>query len=261
MVLTTYKKKGIRLTHVWFATAKELQELAKGRAGSDVFFIHGAKYIDGPFSTMVFEQPSLIKHITDEEADVWGTYGKHLKAYIKRSIREESTVQIFRGNDISPELLDTCAELYEQMKAAKGMVDTFNRLLAESYTKQDALVISMDYVNNKPVGFNAYIADDSHFRTWLTAFAFREEEFDAQVVSRAHQLLEWETMRYCCQKGIVSYDFGGIESFDNPNGIDQFKINFAKEGDRVTYDNFLLGSSLLGKAGIVAYKLYKKVKK
>lgn len=45
-------------------------------------------------------------------------------------------------------------------------------------------------------------------------------------------------MRYCYQHGITSYDFGYIESFDNPNGIDKFKINFAKEGERVTYDNY-----------------------
>lgn len=261
MVLTTYRKKGIRLTHVWFASEDELQRLVKGRAGTDVFFVHGAKYIDCPTSIMVFEQPSLIKHIPENEAAVWETYGKHLKAYIKRSIREETEVRVFCARDISSDLLDICAKLYEQMKAAKGMDDTFNRRLAESYAKQDALVIAMAYVKQRPVGFSAYIADDAHFRAWLTAFAFREEEFDAQVVSRAHQLLEWETMRYCCRSGITSYDFGGIVSFDNPNGIDKFKLNFAKEGERVTYDNFLLGSSLLGKAGIVAYKFYKKVKK
>ena len=38
-------------------------------------------------------------------------------------------------------------------------------------------------------------------------------------------------------------------------------MTFAREGEQVTYDNFLLGSSLLGKAGIAAYKLYKKIRK
>lgn len=112
------------------------------------------------------------------------------------------------------------------------------------------LLVSQACVGNTVVGFKASIVDERHLRGWVSAFAFR-----------AHQLLEWETMRCCCQKGITSYDFGGIESFDNPNGIDKFKMTFAKEGERVTYDNFLLGSSLLGKAGIAAYKLYKKVRK
>ena len=261
MVLATYKKHGLRLTHVWFAAEAELQELRKHRCGTDVFYIHGAAFQDNLSAMMIFRQKSLIKHICGTEDDVWATYGKHLKSYIKRSQREGSDIRIYRGEQITKELLDHCADLYEQMKAAKGIPDDFNRSLAECYIREDALDIVMACVEGQPLGFNAYIADKTHFRTWLTAFAFREEEFDAQVVSRAHQLLEWETMRYCCRNGITSYDFGGITSFDNPNGIDKFKMTFAKEGEQVTYDNFLLGNSLVGKAGIAAYKLYKKVRK
>lgn len=84
---------------------------------------------------MVFEQLSFIKHLPENEAEVRETYGKHLKAYIKRSIREESKVRIFRAAEITAELLDICVERYEQMKAAKGMEDTFNRQLAASYAK------------------------------------------------------------------------------------------------------------------------------
>lgn len=260
MVLTTYKKKGIRLSHVWFADQNDVLQLISSHPKTDLLYVHGTDYILSTFSYNVFRQNSLIKHFNGSEDDVWTTYGKHLKAYIKRSIREESVVRIFRGSEIAPELMDMCAALYEQMKAAKGIPDDFNRSLAEKYAQQNALVISMAYVNQTPVGFNAYIADNMHFRTWLTAFAFREEEFDAQVVSRAHQLLEWETMRYCCQNGITSYDFGGLVSFENPNGIDKFKMTFAKEGERVTYDNFLVGISVVGKAAVIGYKLLKKVR-
>jgi len=206
-------------------------------------------------------QYSLIKHISDSEDEIWNTYGKHLKAYIKRSQREGSFVRIFKGNEIGAELFDQCAALYEQMKKAKGIPDVFNRKLAEGYANDNALVISIAYVNNCPVGFTAFIADETHFRAWLTAFAFREEEFDTQAVSRAHQLLEWETMRYCCQNGITSYDFGGIYSFEDPNGIDKFKINLAKEGERVTYDNYLVGVSPLGKMAVLGYKLLRKIRK
>lgn len=261
MVQVTYKKKGIRLTHIWFANADELQRLTKGKSHTDILFVHAGKYSHSSNSVMISKQDSLIKDLNCSEEDIWNSYGKHLKAYIKRSQREETVIRIFRGEEINAGLLDVCGDLYEQMKASKGIPDTFNRSLAEQYIKKDALVICVAYVNEIPVGFNAYIADDTHFRTWLTAFAFCEEECDAQVVSRAHQLLEWETMRYCCQNGITSYDFGGVANFEEPNGIDKFKMNFAKEGQRISYDNYLVGISLLGKVVIRGYKLIKKARK
>ena len=62
-------------------------------------------------------------------------------------------------------------------------------------------------------------------------------------------------MRYCFQNGITSNDFGGIASFEEPNGIDRFKMTFAKEGQRITYDNFLAGVSPVGKMAILGYTL------
>lgn len=44
----------------------------------------------------------------------------------------------------------------------------------------------------------------------------------------------------------------------NPNGIDNFKVAFAKEGEQGTYDNYLVGVSLVGKAVIIGYKFLKK---
>ena len=261
MVLTTYKKKGIRLTHVWFADENEVSELLLHTPKTDILFFHAVKYRKSAFSFHHSHQESLIKEISDSEEAIWSSYGKHLKSYIKRGQREGAEIQILRAEQITGEVLDICGNLYEQMKASKGMPDAFNRGLAECYCRADALIIVMAYVNSVPVGFNAYIADDTHFRAWLTAFAFREEEFDAQAVSRAHQLLEWETMRWCSQNGITSYDFGGIASFENPNGIDKFKMTFAKEGQRVTYDNYLVGVSPIGKAAVLGYKLLKKFRK
>lgn len=261
MVLTTYKKKGIRLTHVWFSTENELRELAKGKASTDVFYIHGAKYIDLPCSIMVFDQFSLIKHISKNESEIWATFGKHLRKFINRSVSEGTTIRLLSGPDITDEILSTCLRLYNKMKEDKGVPGTFNTALAKQYATAGNLLVSLAVVDDTVVGFKASILDAHHLRGWVSAFAFREGEFDAQVISRAHQLLEWETMRHCCHNGITSYDFGGIDSFENPNGIDNFKMAFAKEGERVTYDNFLMGSSLLGKAGIAAYKLYKNIKK
>lgn len=260
MVTVTYRKKCIRLQHVWFADRQELAALA-AEPGADLLFVHGSEYTGLSHSIHLSAQHSLIKALDSDPDVVYKTFGKHLRKFINRSISEGTTIRLLSGTEITDDVLDTCLHLYNKMKEDKGLPGTFNTTLAKQYAESDDLLVSLAIVNDTVVGFKASIVDDLHLRGWVSAFAFREEEFDAQVVSRAHQLLEWETMRHCCQNGIISYDFGGIDSFENPNGIDKFKMTFAKDGERVTYDNFLLGRSLLGKVGIAAYKLYKNVKK
>lgn len=261
MVLTTYKKKGVRLTHVWFVDTREITRLATEHKNTDLLFVHGAEFAALPHAVCLGKQHSLIKNLDADENAVYQTFGKHLRKFIQRSIGEGSVVRILSGVEITDEVLDTCLRLYNKMKADKNLPGTFNTALAKRYAQTGNLIVSQAYIGDTVVGFKASIVDEHHLRGWVSAFAFREEEFDAQVVSRAHQLLEWETMRHCCQNGIVSYDFGGIDSFENPNGIDKFKMTFAKEGQRVTYDNYLVGVSPVGKIAVWGYQILRKIRK
>ena len=55
MVLTTYKKKGIRLSHAWFVTPDELASLTQTHKGkTDLMYVHGAQS-SPPKDTTIFE--------------------------------------------------------------------------------------------------------------------------------------------------------------------------------------------------------------
>lgn len=258
MVVVTYRKKGIRMKHVWFSGVDEIDRCKKK---ADLLFVHGSVYIDTPHSIKLGAQHSLIKTLDTDETVVYQTFGKHLRKFIQRSASEGAMVRILFKDQITDQVLDVCLRLYNKMKEDKNLPGVFNTALAKQYAISGNLVVSQACIGDTVVGFKASIVDEHNLRGWVSAFAFREEDLDAQMLSRAHQLLEWETMRWCCQKGITAYDFGGIDSFDNPNGIDNFKMTFAKEGQRVTYDNFLVGASPIGKMAILGCKLLKKLHK
>jgi hypothetical protein len=54
-------------------------------------------------------------------------------------------------------------------------------------------------------------------------------------------------------KNQVSFDFGGLNSFEEPNGIAKFKLEFEKE-NKVIYNNYLMPRTLLGRIAIKVFK-------
>ena len=179
---------------------------------------------------------------------------KHLRQYIKRNYKDEVDIRICSSGDIlqNTDILDKCKKLYEKMFLDKGMNEKFNTELAKRYCKQSCLVIFMAYIQNVPIGFAAFIVGEKA-RWWLSAFDFRNEQFDAQVLSRTHKRVIWDAILYSRKMGCKEFDFGGVNSFEEPNGIAKFKLEFEKE-NKVVYNNYLVSRTLLGKIAIKVFK-------
>lgn len=192
----------------------------------------------------------MIKDLRPTEAEIFQTLGKHLRQYIKHCEKEALVrFAIYSSNEITKTVLNDCQRLYEKMFRDKGVVASFNTDLALHYIQKNGLIIAEAYINERPVGFDAVIKDEKNARLWLAAFDFRSEELDAQVLSRAHQKLDWELLCYCKQNGIESFDFGGINSITEPNGIAEFKMRFERN-NIVTYYNYLVPNNLIGKVAL-----------
>ena len=257
MVVVTYRKKGIKITHVWFASQEQINTLPFLNNAGDLVYLHGVNncLIDKK-NGYESVQCSIIKSLLKDEDELFSSLGKHLKQYIKRSYKDsEVNISILDSNTLAehPNILEHCKSLFEKMYEDKNMNVSFNNSLMNAYIKNGAMVIGYATICDKPIGFSATIIDDKNARLWLTAFDFRNHLDSAQMISRTHQRMDWEIILWCKNKGIESFDFGGIYSFDNPNGIDKFKMNFERNG-KVSYNNYLIPNSFLGRLAMKMYK-------
>lgn len=254
MLTVTYRKHGIKLSHVWFASEEEIFSGAYKEGSGNLIFLHGT--MTAPHGGKLYStQHTLIKDLTPSEDELFASLGKHLRQYIKRSKNDAHIANSFYDPGMireSPVVIDICGRLYDKMFADKGSLQHFNVDLANRYALANALYIGISFFGEKPVGFSAIVADENNARLWTSAFDFRNGEMDAQVLSRAHQRLDWEILLWCKRLGIRRFDFGCVNSFDNPNGIAQFKMKF-EQNNRTTYDNYLIPNSVIGKIALAFY--------
>ena len=95
-------------------------------------------------------------------------------------------------------------------------------------------------------------------RLYHSCSLFRDRKEEAALIGRSNKRLHWEDMLYFKNKGFTTYDWGGISSFDNPNGIDTFKLSFSGdvERDRHTYYNGQIPVTLKGRIMLKAYRIF-----
>ncbi len=140
----------------------------------------------------------------------------------------------------------------------KGMLNHWlplNEL--KSYAKSNACMISVAYLNNEPLVYHSYIFDQKNSRLLHSCSSFRKQEaFDRKMIALANKCLSWKDMQYFKNTGVVYFDWGGVSSFDNPNGIDEFKFRFG--GTPKTYFNITVPYSLKSRVWSKFRKIVKK---
>lgn len=257
MVQITYHKKAISITQVWFAEEAE-------RVKTDICFYHGVLKEQGNREFPVkgstkscFYVPfhTLISTLDKEEEVLWGLINKNVRYEIRRSCKEPVEYRVFSADNLrgTPEIVTQFGDMYESMYQSKGQNAVFNRRQFQAYLEKDAVLLTAIYQDNLPLVFHSYIADEKQVRLLHSVSEFRNEEMDANLVARANKRLHWEDMCLFKKEGKTVYDWGGISSIENPNGIDAFKFKFG--GEPFTYYNVYEGKSLLGKIAVWFMKM------
>lgn len=233
--------------HVWFENGEPTI------GGCDRLTIHGfgepKKRLGGRICCESVPQESLISYLSVPEEELWGLMTKTVRNEVSRSEREGVRFVVYRGIEIlSGELLNAFAQMYREMYEEKGMPGEV--LPVEDlkvYAEQDALIITVAEIDGQPVVYHSYIHDAMHSRLLHSCSQFRAADNAMRnAIGRANKFLHWNDWLLFKKMGIQEYDWGGIASYEEPNGIDRFKMAFG--GTYRKYYNLYCDCSLRARA-------------
>lgn len=220
------KSKHFTTKHIWFEPLDP-----KIIRGADRVFLHGCPTEEkkiGHLACKAVPQETLISDLTATEEELWSLIAKNYRYEINRSKRENTQVTAYLGKEITDDLLYDFDRMFHEMYEEKGISE---RHLAISelkeYTSKDALVVTTASINEMPVVYHSYIRDDAHSRFLHSCSNFRVlDTAERNAVGRANKYLHWNDWLYLKKLGVKEYDWGGISSYESPNGIDEFKMSF-----------------------------------
>ncbi|NMC27917.1 MAG: aminoacyltransferase [Syntrophomonadaceae bacterium] len=245
MVLATYKKKGISITNAWFMDASDDLSTIK----TDILYIHEAPFDKIEFSpAIIWPQLTLVHDLTASENSILGTLNSTTKRKVKQAEKAGITTALYTSRDLAADsgLLHEFGAHHDRMYRQKGMKAIFNHALVQAYMEADMLSMTTAVFEGHKLAYHAYVGSEHRARLLYSVSLFRDEDEDASLVARANTYLHYQDMMCFKNRGVTSYDWGGIKSFDEPTGIDSFKMGFG--GERRTCFNIIAGRSMLGKA-------------
>ena len=101
--------------------------------------------------------------------------------------------------------------------------------LLKKFASSGKLMISHTEYQNQDISYHVYMIDGDCATLWFSASSFRDSVISKNVIGKINRFHHFQDMAYFYDKHYTKYDWGGVSSYDNPNGIDQFKFSFPGE--------------------------------
>lgn len=236
------KSKGRFLVtnHIWFEQIQDTPKKERTKETGAVNFIHGnsVPLLRGSNE----KQLSLISDLSNGVDE--RIFSKTVRQEINRSKKDLVDVRFFMSNTLTEEILRAFQENYHEMYLSKGIKNVYvNMNEVRGYIEAQAFLLTVAYIEDVPVVFHSYVYDHAHSRLLSSCSSFRNEDKVAQnAIGRANKFLHWSDLNYFYNRKVYSYDWGGVTSFEDPNGIDKFKMAFG--GNPVEYYNVRVDNSI-----------------
>lgn len=198
-------------------------------------------------SNIVFQE-SLITNFNEfNREEYFNKLKKNTKYEINRAQRDGVTCAYLNSTDLEkfPEILDEFAQCYIDMAKSKNYKSSVNKKELLAYIEKNALLFSIASNYNKSFVYHVYIVDGKNSRLLFSCSNYRNKDSKEQeMIGRANRLLSYKDVLFFNDSNYTNLDWGGVSSFENPNNIDKFKMEFL--GEPIKYINeFKTNSKLL----------------
>ena len=245
----------INISKVWFLDIKN----EKIEDSSDVVQLYAIKD-DNYKKCDKAVQLSWILNLKDDEDNIFNNMKKTTKYDINRAAKDDIEFEIIDSKKLknNKELIDNFEYVYNKMFKEKGIKEQLSRDTFEKYIINDMVILSRIIKDGIDIVYHVYLYDETTTRFLYSCSNFRSGDNELKkIIGRANKYLHWQDIKYFKKNGLTNYDFGGIMSFENPSGIDEFKMSFP--GEKIVYYNYEYSNTFKGKMYLLLKKIYSKL--
>lgn len=191
---------------------------------------------------------TLWSDLTVDESELLIPMRKQVRYEIRRALKEDIQVEVWDTNKQNVDfVLQEFHKVYNNFCLVSGyddIIKDFNEKRIRSYADYGCVVITIAKFQNGAV-YHLYVHDERVALLMYSASDFRNENVDNNLAGRANKLLHYKDMLLFKSMGVSIYDWGNVSSFDQQNGIDNFKVAFGGK-QKVLY-NVFVPNSIIGK--------------
>lgn len=249
MVDFGFSRNGLKFREVMFRNSKEIvfnnEDIClchQSMEDKDISEIIDKKY------GRVDNQYTIYTDLTSSEEELNAKISKNFRYEIRRAQREEIGIFFYSGTEAleSPDILEQFEQTYNKMFAEKNMGNKLNMKYVMAALLADAMVLSVAADRDgRILVFHAYVTDETNALLLYSASKLWEEKELGNLIGYANKYLHWQDMCYMKRSGRKNFEWGGISSKDEPNGIDKFKMSFG--GEVIQLKNCIFANSLKGR--------------
>lgn len=211
------------------------------------------------FHGAVTEVYTQISDLRLSEEDLLMKMNKDYRYMIRRAQRDGTEVTTFDAAalrtdaSILEDFEQTYMDFCDSMKNEELKKD-FDREKIESYIEHNCILLTKAVLGSA-VAYHLYVTDGNWANMSYSASNFRDGNIDSAAAGRMNKMLHWHDMLFLKQQGCQKYDWGGLSSLENYNGIDTFKTRFG--GEPKTLYNISVGNTPLGKIAVAVLRMTK----